>query len=68
MHTNNLIIDNRTTRQTIKGVTVVFPELDGVTAATFVVEAVYAVDGGALVVSAEDEEVFGVFDLVGEEE
>jgi hypothetical protein len=34
---------------------------------TLVVEAVDTVDGGALVVTTEDEEVFGVLDLVGEE-
>ena len=34
---------------------------------TFVVKAVNSVDGGALMVAAKDEKVFGVFDLVGEE-
>lgn len=35
---------------------------------TFVVEAVDAVDGSTFVVAAEKEEVFGVFDFVGEQE
>jgi hypothetical protein len=35
---------------------------------TFIVEAVNTVDGRALVVASEDKEVFGVFDLVCEEE
>jgi hypothetical protein len=34
---------------------------------TFVVKAVNSVDGGALVVAAKDEKVFGVLDLVCEE-
>mmetsp|Transcript_31876 Transcript_31876/g.38009 ORF Transcript_31876/g.38009 Transcript_31876/m.38009 type:complete len:86 (-) Transcript_31876:720-977(-) len=68
MHTNNLIINDRTTGQTIKGTAVTLPEFDGIPTAAFIVESVYAVDGGAFVVSAEDEEIFGVFDLVGEEE
>jgi hypothetical protein len=34
---------------------------------TLIVEAVDTVDRGALVVTTEDEEVFGVLDLVGEE-
>jgi hypothetical protein len=35
---------------------------------TFVVENVDSVDTGALVVASEDEEVFGVFDLVREQQ
>jgi len=35
---------------------------------TLVVKAVYPVDTRTLVVSSQNEEVFGVFDLVGKEE
>ena len=35
---------------------------------TFVVEAIYTVDARAFVVASKDEEVFWVFDLVGEEQ
>jgi hypothetical protein len=35
---------------------------------TFVVEAVYTIDAGALVIAAEDEKVFRVLDLVCEQE
>lgn len=34
----------------------------------FVVESVDAVDGGALMVASEEEEVLGIFDFVGEKE
>jgi len=34
---------------------------------TFVIEAVDTVDAGTLVVAAEQEEVLGIFDLVGEQ-
>jgi len=68
VHTNNLVVDNRTAGQAVERAAVALPEFDGVPAAALVVESVYAVDGGAFVVSAEDEEIFGVFDLVGEEE
>lgn len=37
-------------------------------ALTLVVEAVDAVDGGTLVVAPEQEEVLGVFDLVGQQQ
>lgn len=68
MHTNNLIINNRRTRQAVEGVAELLPDLDGEPATALVIEAVDAVDSGALVVAAEDEEVFGVFYFVGEEE
>jgi len=68
VHTDNLIVDDGAAGQAVKGAAVGLPEFDGVPAAALVVESVYAVDGGAFVVSAEDEEIFGVFDLVGEEE
>ncbi len=35
---------------------------------TFIVESVYSVDAGALVVSAQKEKVFWIFDFIGEEE
>lgn len=35
---------------------------------TFIVKAVYPVDTGTFVITAENEEVFGIFDLVREEE
>ena len=35
---------------------------------TFVIEAVYPIDTRTLVISSQNEEVFGVFDLVCEEE
>jgi hypothetical protein len=44
------------------------PQLERRARRTFIVEAVNPVDGGALVITTEDEEVLGVLDLVGEEE
>jgi hypothetical protein len=35
---------------------------------TFVIKAIYPVDTGAFVIAPQDEEVFGIFDLVGKEE
>lgn len=35
---------------------------------TFIVEAVYPVNGCALVVATQKEEIFGVFDLVGQQQ
>jgi len=68
MHTNNLIINNSRTRQTIKSVTELFPNFNRKTTAALVVETVDAVYAGALVVAAEDEEVFWVLYFISEEE
>lgn len=37
------------------------------TSHTLIVKTVYPVDAGTLVISSQDEEVFGVFDLIREE-
>lgn len=42
--------------------------LFGFTSLTLVIETIDAVDGGALVVAPEQEEVLWVFDLVGQQE
>ena len=67
MHGENLLVDDRGNGKTVEAVGEGLPELDVVATLALVVEAVDAVDGGALVVAAEDEEVLGVLDLVGEE-
>jgi len=41
--------------------------VEGVHGLTFVVESVYSVNASTFVVSAENEEIFGVFDLIGEQ-
>lgn len=45
-----------------------WPELECAFQLTLIIEAVDAIDGGALVVSPEQEEVFWVFDLIGEQQ
>ena len=68
MTTKDLLVYNRRYRQTIETVGERLPEFDVVTTFAFVVEAVDAVDGGALMIASEQEKVLGEFDLVGEEE
>lgn len=68
MHTKDLFIDNSSNRETIEAIGKEFPELDGEPPLAFIVETVNSVDAGTLVVSAEDEKVFRIFDLVSEEE
>jgi hypothetical protein len=65
VHCEDLLVDDCCDRQAIEAISECLPQLDIVPSLAFVIEAVYAVDGGAFVVAAQDEEIFGVFDLVG---
>ena len=64
MHSEDLVVDNCCDRQTIKTIGKDLPKFDAVSALAFVVEAIDTVNRGAFVVTAQDEEVFRVFDLV----
>lgn len=64
MHSEDLFINDRSNWQAIEAVCECFPQLDIVPSLALIVESVNAVDGGALVVSTEDEEIFRVLDLV----
>lgn len=68
MHREDLLVDDCGDRQAVEAVRKCLPQLDVVAPLAFVVEAVDAVDAGALMVSAQDEEVFWVLDLVGEKQ
>jgi hypothetical protein len=64
VHAEDLVVHERRDGQAVERVREHFPQLDVVAPLALVVEAVDAVDAGALVVAAEDEEVLGVLDLV----
>lgn len=64
MHGEDLLVDNGGNRQAVEAIGEGLPELDVVAALALIVESVDTVDRGAFVVTAENEEVFGVFDLV----
>ena len=68
MHGEDFLVDDGGNGETVEAVSEGLPQLDVVASLAFIVEAIDAVDRGAFVVSAEDEEVFGVFDLVREEQ
>ncbi len=52
MHGENLLVDDSSNGKTVEAVGEGLPELDVVATLALVVEAVNAVDGGALVVAA----------------
>mmetsp|Transcript_14683 Transcript_14683/g.32425 ORF Transcript_14683/g.32425 Transcript_14683/m.32425 type:complete len:340 (-) Transcript_14683:469-1488(-) len=64
---DDLVVDDGGAGQTVKDVAELLPHFDGVATATLVVETVDAANTGALVVSAQQEEILRIFHLVGEE-
>jgi hypothetical protein len=68
MHSEDLLIDDSGDGQTVEAVGKGLPQLDVVPTLALIVETIDTVDGGALVVASQDEEVLGVLDLVGQEE
>lgn len=63
VHAQDLLVDQGRHGQTVEAVRKGLPQPDRVPPLALVVEAVDAVDGGALVVAAEKEEVLRVLDL-----
>lgn len=68
MHGEDLLVDDSGDRQAVEAIGKRLPKLDVVATLALVVEAVNAVDGGALVVASQDKKVLGILDLVGQEE
>jgi aminoglycoside phosphotransferase family enzyme len=67
MHTNDLIIDDRGTGQTIKRIAKLLPHFHGETPTTLVVKAVNTIDAGTFMISTKQKEIFGVFDFVSKQ-
>ncbi len=66
MHAEHLVIDQRTYWQEVEALTEVFPKAGRSPPLAFVVEPVKVVDLRGLVIAPQQEEVLGVFDLVGQ--
>jgi hypothetical protein len=65
VHCEDFLIDDCCNGQAVEAISERLPQLDIVPPLALVVEAVDTVDGGAFVIAAQDEEIFGIFDLVG---
>ena len=68
VHSEDFLVDDGGDGQAVEAVRKCLPQLNVVSSLTLIVETVDAVDAGALVVAAKDEEVLGVLDLVREEQ
>jgi hypothetical protein len=67
MHAEDLFVNNGCNGQAIEAVSESFPQFDVVSSLALIVEAVNTVDGGALVVSSQQEEVLRVLDFVSQQ-
>lgn len=68
MHCEDLLINNCCDGQAVEAVSESLPELDVIASLALIVEAINTVNGCALVVTAKNEEVFGILDLIGKKQ
>ena len=67
VHAENLFVNDSGAGKAVEAIRKGLPQFDSEAALALVVKSVDAVDGGALVVAAENEEVLRVLDLVSEQ-
>jgi len=67
VHAQDFFVNESSNRETVEAVGEGFPQFDIVSSLAFVVETINTVDGGALVVSSQEEEVLRVLYLVSQE-
>ena len=67
VHGEDLLVDDSGDGKAVEAISESLPKLDVVATLALVVETVDTVDGRALVVAAENEEVLGILDLVGKQ-
>lgn len=68
MHGEDLLVNDSSNGETIEAVGEGLPELDVVSTLALIVEAVNTVDGSTLMVAAQNEEILGILDLVGQQQ
>lgn len=66
MATENLLIYDGSNREAVEAVCERLPEFYVEPALALIIEAIDPVDGGALMVSPQEEEILRVFDLIGQ--
>jgi len=65
MHAKNLLIDESCNGEAIEAVSESLPKLDVIAALALIIESINTINGGAFVVSTEEEEVLRVLNLIG---
>jgi hypothetical protein len=66
MHANDFIINHGAARQAVESIAKLLPHFDRKPTTTLIIKAIDSINASAFVVSAQEEKVFGVLDLVGE--
>lgn len=67
MHGEDLLVNDGCNGKAVEAIGECLPQLDVIATLALIVEAVDSIDGGALVVAPQNEEVLGVLDLIGEQ-
>jgi hypothetical protein len=68
VHAEDFLVDESSDGETIETVSESLPQLDVIATLALIVKSVNTINGCALVVATEEEEVLRVLDLVGQEE
>ena len=68
MHAEDFLINDGSDGETVETVSEGLPQLDVVSSLAFIVEPINSVDGSALVVTSEEEEVLWVLNFVCEQQ
>ena len=68
MHCKDLLINDSCDGQAIETIRERLPQLDIVASLAFIVEPIYTIDRGALMITAKNEEILRIFDLIRKKE
>ena len=68
MHGENLLINDGSDRQAVETIGESFPQFDVVPSFAFIVEPIYAINRSAFMVAPQNEEIFGILDLICQEQ
>jgi hypothetical protein len=68
MHAKNLLVDKSCDGKAVETIGESLPKFNVIAALAFIIESINTINGGALMVSTEEEEVLGVLNLIGQEE
>ena len=66
MHAKDFFINDSCNWKTVEAIGKGFPQFDIVSTLAFIIKAIDSINGSALVVASEKEEIFRVFNLIGQ--
>jgi hypothetical protein len=66
VNAEDLVIDDSRYWETIEALYELFPEFQGISSFAFIIESINSINGSALMITSEKEEVFRILDLISE--